>query len=401
MTTPPPDWKAAAAVATLAREDAKRLAGGTNAFAAQLYAQLAAGNGGNVFFSPASIAFALAMAYAGARNATAAEIATVLALRSVPPERLDAAFATLAAMANSAAGVELRMASALFGRQHEQWRPEFLALLKDQYGAPMRELDFAADPRGAVIAMNQWARQHTKGMVDAIVEPGSIEPTTRLVLANAVYLKGSWATPFEKLATRDAPFHLFNGAKVPVPLMFVEGDFRLFEMPGAQILDLPFESSPLTMSIVLPRTASGLPNGAADIATLLLILLEQLDRMRVRTVEVHLPRFRIDARAPIGGALRTLGIELAFDPRHADFSGMAPSTESLSLSAVQHRAVLEVNEAGAVAAAATSLGVVELSVSMAPRDRPVFRADRPFLIVIRDARTNNILFLGRVMDPRF
>ena len=183
--------------------------------------------------------------------------------------------------------------------------------------------------------------------------------------------------------------------------MHVEGDFRLYEMPGAQILDLPYESSPLTMSVVLPRTASGLPSGAADIATLLLILLEQLDRMRVRPVDVYLPRFRIDARAPIGGALRALGIELAFDPRHADFSGMTPNADNLCLGAIQHRAVLEVNEAGAIAAAATNLGVVELGLSAVPRERPVFRADRPFLIVIRDARTNNILFLGRVMDPRF
>lgn len=399
MTTPAPDWAAAAAAATGARADAKMLAGGLSAFSARLYAELAAGNANNIFWSPASLALALGMAHAGARNETAAELATALCFPDMPPERVQTAFATLATAAHADTGAELRVGNALFAQIGEHWLPEFTARL-ERYGAPLRQIGFASDSDRAAQGINHWVRQQTKGRIDTIIDPGTLSPQTKLVLANAIYLRGLWSTPFNKKMTRDAPFLRLGGGAVPVPMMHQRSELRLYQMAGVQILDLPYEGSPISMTVVLPRNDAALPATLAEIATTLLILMANLDRQRTREVDVFLPRFRLDARPRLTDALQKLGIVRAFDEQTADFSGMNGKTGDLSIGAVAHRAMLEVDEAGTVAAASTGLRVERLSAQTAPDNIPVFRADHPFLFVIRDSRTNNILFLGRVMDPR-
>jgi len=400
MTTPAPDWKAAAAAASEARDDARRLAGGVSAFAAALYAELADGNANNVFYSPASLALSLAMAREGARGETAAEIGAALILPDLPADRLRTAFAALSSAPPADSGVELRVANALFAQIGEHWAPEFFKVLAERFDAPLRQINFQADAERAAHGINHWVRQQTKGRVDAIVDPGTLPPTTKLVLANAVYLRGLWSTPFTKKLTRDAPFQRRDGSRVPVPMMHQRGGYRMYQMAGVQILDLPYDSSPISMTVILPRNDAALPATGAEIATTLILLMAHLDRQPSREIDVFLPRFRLDMRTRFADALAKLGVVRAFDAQTADFSGMNGKPDDLFIGTVAHRAMIEVEEAGTVAAAATGLRVERLSAPVDQAEIPVFRADHPFLFVIRDSRTNNILFLGRVMDPR-
>jgi serpin B len=364
----------------------------TNAFAVDLYARLGA-DGGNLFFSPASVEYALAMTRTGARGRTAAEMDKVL--HFIPDDaQLAAAFGDL--MNRLTADQEhaiLRLANRLYGQRGFGFRAEFLGELERHFGAGLEELDFKADPEAARRVINAWVEEQTEDKIQDLMPGGSLSAATRLVLVNAVYFLGTWAKPFPVDATRDAPFHRTPAGDVEVPFMHVTGRFGYAESEGVQILSLPYKGGDLDMVLVLPTT--GIPLSEIEDGLDAAKLAGWLAAPQTAEVAVALPRLHLETKFDLGATLQTMGMGTAFT-RAADFTGMAPGG-NLMIDDVVHKAYLDVDEKGTEAAAAT--GVEMRLTSAAPMETKTFTADRPFILAIRHTGTGAVLFLGRVADP--
>jgi len=366
---------------------------GNTQFALDLYAKLRS-KSGNVFYSPYSISAALGMTSAGAAGETLAEMTKVLHL----PGDQAAAHAGFDALrqqllAGAARGdYQLNIANALWGQQGFPFRPDFLALTQKHYGAGLREVDFHS-PEAARQTINHWVEQQTKDKIKDLFQPGTIDNTTRLVLANAIYFKGTWASQFQPNATNDAPFKA-NGSSKPVPTMHQKAKFGYAEGEDWQALELRYAKSTLAMDVILPRAVDGLDKIEGKLTTTWLG--DALKSLKSEEVIVSLPRFKATIAFNLTNTLAEMGMAKAFSPQ-ADFSRMS-SGERLMISVVVHKAFVDVNEQGTEAAAATGVGI-KLAAAPIRQEPKVFNADHPFLVVIRDTATGSVLFFGRVANP--
>jgi serpin B len=375
--------------------DVKAVVAGNDALAFDLYARLRK-QPGNLFFSPNSISTALAMTHAGARGETAGQMAKTLHF-TLDRERLDRAFASLLSELNGGKRqrhYQLRVANALWGQQGFDFLPDFLTTTRDEYHAGLENVDFRGDTESARETINRWVAKATQDKIRDLLKPGVLNSTTRLVLTNAVYFKGSWAEPFPKQQTREQPFHTSADRQVRVPMMQQTSHFKYLKARNFQALDLPYADGDLSMVILLPTKKDGL--AALEKELTAERLAGWLAKMRSDEVEVSLPRFRMTAEFQLKDTLSALGMSQAFSAGEADFSGM-DGKRDLYLSAVVHQAYVDVNEEGTEAAAATGAIVAEAKAVLNP---PVFRADHPFVFLIRDNRTGSVLFLGRLVDPQ-
>lgn len=381
-------------------EKLRSFAADQNDFALALYGQLLQ-RPGNLFFSPFSIRTALAMTYAGARSETAAQMGKAVRFAS-SDETVHEAFGELIQRLNADGGgkYEMTVANSLWSQDGAPLQRGFLDLIARHYGGGMNVVDFRHAVEAARLRINRWVEEKTKQKIRELIPAGGLVKDTRLVLVNAVYFKGMWVLQFSKIATRDEPFYLEGGGKVQAPLMHQHEEVRYLHADGFQAVDLDYRGGDLSMLVFLPDKKDGL----RDLETRLSagILHDCVAKMRVREVELFLPRFRMTwGSVEIGAQLSALGMPLAFAPE-ADFSGMnghePPHKDSLFISAVFHKAFVEVSEEGTEAAAATAV-VGKIRGMASPPPVPVFRADHPFLFAIRDRKSTAILFLGRVANP--
>lgn len=366
---------------------------GSNQFALDLYAQLR-GGGGNLFFSPYSISAALAMTYAGARNETAQQMAEVLRFK-LPPAQLHPAFHALNAqiILENSKGYQLSVANALWGKEGYPFAQEFLATVKQHYGAGLTPLK-VDDPEGSARIVNDWVEAQTQKKIKDLVKPNIITPLTRLILTNAIYFKGDWARQFKKELTRDGDFRLGGGKNARVPMMNQNASFGYFGNDQLQMLELPYSGDELSMLIILPAKADGLSDLEKQLSADKLA--EWSGGLRAQEVSVTMPKFKLTAEFLLNETLSQMGMPLAFSAERADFSGMTQIKEDLYISHVIHKAFVDVNEEGTEAAAATAVVIKARGLSRAV----VFKADHPFVFAIRHKGTGAILFLGRVTDPR-
>jgi serpin B len=392
--------------------------GADSTFAGHLYGQLSS-RSGNLFFSPASIHLALAMAYAGARGDTAAEMQRAL---GVGPQS-HAAFADLlrnweklAHPDDPYAGrtadspqmqkyreaelarrrIVLNVVNRLWAQSGYPFRDEFLVLLRDQYRAPIAQVDFHRDPEAEREQINKWVSAKTEQKITELIARGIITPDTRLMITNAVYFKALWTSQFAREQTREETFFAEGKREVRVPLMRQISTFPLATFGGGQLVELPYAYGELVMDVVLPAERNGLADIERRFASG--ALRGWLDALKKARVDLTLPRFKMSSAFELETALGALGMRKAFTYREADFSGM-DGTRELFISAVLHQAVVDVDEYGTEAAAATSIGV-EVATTPPVEAPVIFRADHPFLFLIRDAKSGAILFLGRVVNPQ-
>jgi serpin B len=377
--------------------DARAAADANNRFTLELYAQLR-DQQGNLFVSPYSISTALAMTSAGARGATDEQMARVLHLRADPRARHDASAALIKRTLSDAGPGRptLRVANKLFGAPGFGWRPEFLGLTASRYAAGPETADFPGNPQGARRTINDWVAGQTEQKIKDLLSPSDVTALTRLVLVNAIYFKGDWVTKFPKEETGPSDFRTAPGRTVTVSMMHLREKLRYAESVAWQALELPYQGGDLAMVVLLPPRA----DGVGDLEKRLTAeeLAAALAGLHPEPVVVDLPKFKVTSRFELGSTLARMGMPDAFDPGKADFSGMADT--KLAISRVIHQAYAEVDEAGTKAAAATAV-VLPLpgpggGGGPAPK---YFRADHPFLTLIRDNRTGAILFLGRVAEP--
>jgi serpin B len=370
---------------------------GNNRFALDLYARLRAEQPGNLFFSPSSLSTALAMTYAGARSDTASQMAKVLHFTQ-PPEKLHPAFGSLRmGLVEDATkrGYQLTVANRLWGQEGDHFLAGFLATTRDDYGAELAEVDFAGQTEKARQQINGWVEEQTRGKIKDLIPPGALDSLSRLVLTNAIYFKGKWSEPFEKRDTKEAPFHVTSRQTLDVPMMSQEDHLPFWAGEGLKILELPYGTGDLSMLILLPDPIEGLAGLEARLTG------DTLTRwrsgLRREKVRVYLPRFKLTSQFELGGVLKAMGMPLAFTPDRADFSGM-DGQRDLFVSAVIHKAYVDVNEAGTEAAAATGIVMMPTAAVIAPKEPLLFRADHPFLFLIRDNRTGSLVFVGRLVN---
>jgi serpin B len=367
---------------------------GNNAFALDLYAILKKEKG-NLFFSPYSISSALAITYGGARGDTAEEMAKALHF-VLGPERTHLAFAELDKVFDEIqkrGQVQLHIANSLWPRKDYPLLSEYLTLTKRYYGVSITPLDYAKATEESRKIINKWVEDKTKDKIKDLIRQGDLDPLTVLVLVNAIYFKGNWASRFDPKRTRDSDFSLLGDVKIQVSMMYQEEKFLYGEIKGAQLLELPYVGKDLSMVIILPSTPAHLTK-VEDRLTIKNLDV-WLSRLSKQKVDVYLPKFKVTwGTFELNRPLQALGIGKAFGSG-GDFSGM-DGTKTLFIGPVLHKAFVEVNEEGTEAAAATAVVIRKTAL---PR-KLTFKADRPFLFLIRDKMTGNILFLGRVLDPR-
>ena len=386
-----------------------------------LRAEASAGRSGNRLLSPYSIASALAMAYTGAEGRTRQEMRRVLGLPRDDAAVLDG-FAALAgelrelqaasrreaervrADGATEEAIEISVANRLFAQSGFAFRPAFTAALRERFGAPLDELDFAHAAEPARVTINDWVAHETHDRIRDLVPAGAIGDTTRAVLANAVYLRAPWENSFETDETKSDRFWIEGNRQTDVPTMVQRRHFGYEQRKGYTAVALPYRGGELQFVVLLPDRRDGLAKLERTVTPGLLAACARLPK---RDVVLHLPKITLEpAVLPLGAALRRLGLTTAFDePRgSANFDRMAPRkpNDYLCLSEVFHRTWLSLDENGTEAAAATA--VVALSafaVSSEPPPPPIeVRIDHPFLFAIQHVSSGTCLFLGRLVDPR-
>lgn len=373
-----------------------RIAAAEDAFGTDLY-MLLTQNSQDTIFSPASVAAALQMALCGARGDTAAELAKALHLSGdagTAPAEAAQALRHLSAIVNETAEAgtaNFRVANTAWVQSGLPLVPAFVARLRDAAAATIADADFVNASEAARNEINRAIAEQTAGKITDLLAPGVVNQLTRLVLANAVYLKAPWAEQFPVNATRDAPFHPDGTSSKNVPMMRGAANRSYCRADGYQAVLLPYQHSGLAMAIVLPDGPPSTPSTLSAHG-----LRHLLDDMSEHHVTLSLPRFRVEASFELIPVLSTLGVTTAFGPA-ADFSGMT-SAEQLWISAIVHKAYIDVDEYGTEAAAATAV-VMQALAARRPPPAVEMVVDRPFLFAIVHTATGTPLFLGQVTNP--
>jgi len=343
----------------------------------------------NVFFSPLSVTSALTMTLNGAGGATARDMASTLGLKPMTLEQINHANGLLLpSLEDPDPKVKLSVANALWANHGTKFAPSFQERCRRFYGARTQTLNFGSP--AAADTINDWVKDKTHGKIDQLVTPPDIS-AAHGVLTNAVYFHGQWQHEFEKAATRDGPFTLAGGGTKTLPMMAQEGRYPYLDTAQFQAISLPYGAGRISLYVFLPKAGANL-NGFVNGLTAK-SWQGWVGEMRPTDVAVVLPRFRADYRATLNQPLIALGMGSAFGPG-ADFKPMG--FHGSLISAVIHKAVLEVDEEGTVATAATA---VVMTKSARPQGR-VMRVDHPFFCAIRDNATGTLLFAGVIRDPK-
>jgi serine protease inhibitor len=371
-----------------------KIAEANNQFGFDLFKQLEQQDKGkNIFFSPLSVAFALAMTYNGAGGITKEEMQRVLKLNGMNLDQINEQSAELMkSLKSSDPQVELAIANSLWARKGVEFKEDFLARNRKYFGAEITALDFA-DPQTKT-TINSWVSKNTQGKIPSIID--QIDSQMVLYLINAIYFKGLWAKKFDLAQTKTEPFYLSSGSQKQMPMMSQSGDYRYYRGDKFQAVSLPYGKGGTSLYLFLPDKGSSLDEllntFSHDTCA------HWLKGFRNTPGDVKIPRFKMEYEKTLNNMLLALGMETAFSINHADFTGMRAKRD-VYISEVKHKAVVEVNEEGTEAAAVTSVGVRTTSIRV-PQERFRFIADHPFLMIIRDETTGSNLFMGTVVDPK-
>ena len=370
-------------------QEKQSLVSGDNALGfSLLQKRVAEQKNANVLLSPLSIATALAMVQGGASGATQTEMARVLGTENLDEKAREADNAALFSSLQSASDVQLSLANSLWVNRDFPIKADFGKRSETIYGAKVNVLDFSQP--NAPQQINDWVKASTRGKIDKMID--RLSPDDRLVLMNAIYFQGNWLEKFDAKATRTVPFAAPGGQR-DVPMMRRSDDFDYQENAEMQAVALPYKGGRMALYLLLPRENQSLETLLASLNAKSFDAL--VAKMTKREGRVALPRFKMSDDIALNEPLQSLGMKSAF-ALSADFSRIAPE---LFISAVRHKAVIEVNETGTEAAAVTSIG---MAGSAMPMDKPepfVFNANRPFLLALRDNESGALLFLGAVKTP--
>ncbi|GHS86101.1 serpin [Synergistales bacterium] len=368
-----------------------------NEFAFDLYRQIASEAKGNIFFSPFSVSSALAMVYAGAANDTAREMAETLHFDAKIHDSMKSLTERFASISGDKGALET--ANRVWVSLEENLLPSYAALLERDYAFSAEKADFKAAPKHSRVQINDWVEEKTQGRIKDLLQDKDVTRDTRFVLANALYFKAPWMTPFNERDTKIEPFYTENGKK-DAHLMYVTDHFLYGAAQDARFVKINYRLQGFSMVIILPDASSSVDALEKKLSSRLLS--EWIESMESKNVRLVIPKFKDELRYPLSDILQNLGMKLAFT-EEADFSGMVanPRNEDgvLCVSTVIHKSFIEVDEKGSEAAAATAVGMMRLTAMLQPEEIIEFRADRPFIYCILDDVTGAVLFMGRLSAP--
>ena len=385
-----------------------------NTFAFNFQQKICEGEEGNVVFSPFSVYSGLAMLHLGAANETKNQIAKVLEWKDVGNNNQTflGAWEDLTNRLKTQNGSGVTVSSAVNGWLSQDFNvlKGFREKMKNYFGVEFEQENFQ-QPETARININKWVSEHTGKRINALFPSGAIDSMTRIVLANAIYLKGLWTSPFKKTHTSSKPFYTVQSSGSDtntvkkVPFMYQSGEFLCGAYQNIQLLQLPYgNQGEFTMLLARPLNPSEVwsqvePNPAdfTDIMSLSkqmnpALMKEFLKSMIKIKADIYVPRFTLKQKLDLRVQLDKLGIKNVFGQGIADLSPIN-GKRNLYISSALHKAFIQVNEEGTEAGAATGLGISLLSMP------PQIQFNRPFLFYILQKPQNAVIFAGRVVDP--
>ena len=358
---------------------------GNNKFAFEIFKEVFKKDG-NVFISPYSISSALAMTYAGARNETEKQMSKVLHfdLNQINTHKGFLKINSKLAKIRSDTTIKLSIANALWNRPIV--KEDFLELTKRYYGASVFPLSHAKP-------INDWAENETNGKIKDIIKESDITPQTDMVLTNAIYFKGDWLKSFDEKDTKKDKFTTIDKKEIDVDMMFQNNEVNYFEDEQYQALELPYKGELISMILILPKSDKSIMNVVNNINSTLFD--SNIQNLKKDKVKIYIPKFSFESEFELSDVLKEMGMPDAFDAGKADFSGMGLKGDWIGK--VKHKSFIKVNEKGSEAAAATEVTIVWKIAKL--HKELIFKADRPFIFLIRDNQTKSILFIGSVVNP--
>ena len=351
----------------------------------------------NMFLSPASAAFALAMTASGASGATWTAMSKVLGADAAHQDALAEQNAIELRSLESQSGVQLKIANSIWAAQGRPFRPAFLSGAKQSYHAEVTSLVLHGD--AALQRINDWVAKATNDRIRSILSD-TLPENANMVLLNAVYFKGKWIDPFDSTDTKAHSFALPHGRVESRQLMERQAFMLYARDTNVQVVRLPYQGGRIAMYVLLPDSGKSLSKLVSGLTSKRFArLMRSLEK---KDVHLELPRFRLESGADLSEPLSELGMGIAFDHRFASFGGMLPpdylKEHNVWIDAVVQKSWVEVNEQGTEAAAVTGVVLNEVTLTVPPV--PIeFIVDRPFIVAIRDDRTGLLLFLGQITDP--
>ncbi|GIV05125.1 MAG: serine proteinase inhibitor [Fimbriimonadales bacterium] len=365
-------------------------------FAMRMLNQLDSESGANLCFSPLSLSIALSMTLNGAEGETYDALAQTLGYEKIPLSALNPQMRVLNQLLKpSDPDVVIHTANSLWIQQGFEIKPEFLRTLLTFYETRTEPVDFSGNPEAAAEQINRWVKEQTQGLIEKLFATSDFNAQTRLALVNTLYFEGKWQFPFNKDATQEAPFYLENGKTKSVPMMVLSEKLPYYKGEGFAAVALPYGKGDYQFYLLAPDKGRSVAELRKQFTP------ENWAQWTAgfRTMDgvVRLPRFKVESTHDLKPPLSALGMKIAFDPDRADFRRIAEvAPERLYLQKAIQKAVIEVDESGTKAAAATGITV---GVTSAPMERFELVADRPFMFVIAHQPTGTVLFMGIVREP--
>lgn len=345
----------------------------------------------NVFLSPLSVSIALGMTLNGAREETFDMMRSTLEYEGLTQEEINRNYLSLIRLLQGLdKKVIFEIANSIWYRNELTVQKQFISDNQTYFDAEIAAMDFE-DP-GSVDRINRWVSDKTHQKIQSIID--KLDPNLVMLLVNAIYFKGTWSYEFEKDKTHDDLFVRGDGSSVPCSMMMQTGSFNYLHTEQYQAVDLPYGDGDFSMTIIRPNDGIGIDE-----------LIATFDQSRMQSIisgfnistgTIEMPKFKLELKYTLNDILKSMGMEIAFIPEMADFSGIdSINGRHLFISEVKHKTFVDVNEEGTEAAAVTSVGVGTTSIG----DEFYFRADRPFLFLIKENRSQTVLFIGKVADP--
>ncbi|RNA27829.1 squamous cell carcinoma antigen 2 [Brachionus plicatilis] len=370
-----------------------------NSFTHKLFNQLNAGKDDNFFISPFSISTALAMCYAGAKCETASQLKDLLSLTNLDDEKILSLNQELISSVNNLSGdVVIKTANKLYPKQSYEILSKYLSLVQKNFHADVESLNYDNAEESAN-TINRWVSEQTNDKIRNLIDPNSINGLTRLILVNAIYFKGNWDLKFDSNLTTEKDFHLTDGSTKKVQMMKSNKKFRYIYKPAqidADICELPYTGQNISMTIILPHQGHSLEQVEKQLNDSVLHQIMTLEIPREK-INLQVPKFKLEFKTELSNHFKSMGANLPFDESRADFSGITSDPQGLYISEVVHQAVVEVNEEGTEAAAATGvIMMTRMAIMLEPAN---FICDRPFLFLIHEKKHNSILFFGKYTKP--
>lgn len=361
-----------------------------NAFAFDIFGKIigATDDDRNIIISPLSMAYALSMTLNGAEGDTRDSIMKALNINGLTTSNINSSFSDLTnALLSVDKRINMQIANSVWTENNFIVRKEFTDILATYYNTESKSFDI--HDQSAPDKINQWIGNNTNGLIKNMI--GKLDDNTVMLLINAIYFKGKWKSQFDIKNTVQSSFYPSQGNPPTVPMMKLTTDMKAISTDGFIVAELPYGQGNFVMDVILPDQNISDDLLAKEIG---LKFPAWINSLRQVKVDLSMPRFRYQYKANLNDVLKSMGMGVAFTDA-ADFSGISQSADLL-ISNVTHQALIETNEEGSEAAAAT---VVEIGTTAAPLNKIVLNLNRPFIYIIREVTTNSILFMGRVANP--